>query len=153
MHLLRTLSVFAKNRLPLLPDMRPRHLLAAGLALVIPASAIAGAIITDRGGTSGPLRCEIRATPQGGGIAIEARARADLPTSGTYALKVEGSGAGSGSGSTRINQGGAFIVTPGIPARLGSVTLAANGARYDISLDLSTDGGTVRCQRTVGDDG
>lgn len=121
-----------------------RTLLALGLVL---APAAAWAAMSGSATTNGaPVRCEIRATPQGGLLALEALVETDKSVSGRYSLEIEGSGSGGG---TQLTQGGPFETKAGKTATLGSVTLSSKGALYDVSLDVTVAGKTISCNERV----
>jgi hypothetical protein len=118
----------------------------AALALVlIPAGVLATRATADQ--SPGLVRCEIRVTPEGGMVSLEALAHADRNVSGTYSFHVEGAGR---TGGTNIKQGGAFNAAPGKPATLGTVTLDAKGAVYDARLEVTVDGKSIGCAKQVG---
>ncbi|MBB3612439.1 curli-like amyloid fiber formation chaperone CsgH [Rhizobium sp. BK602] len=123
----------------------PRRLLTAIALVLLPAGALATMVTA--GPSDGPLRCEIRATPQGGMVALEALAHADKRVSGTYSFHIESAGGGGGS---NIDQSGAFDAAPGRAAMLGSVSLGAKGAVYDATLDITTGGKSISCSQRVG---
>lgn len=129
-----------------LPVSSRRAALALGLAL-LPAAALAGMSGT-AAPAHGPVRCAIRAVPQGGLLALTAVVEADRSVSGRYTLEVEGAGRGGG---TQLSQGGPFTAGAGRAATLGTVTLSGQGALYDVSLDVTVNGRTVSCQERVGD--
>ncbi|WP_214477336.1 curli-like amyloid fiber formation chaperone CsgH [Mesorhizobium sp. dw_380] len=118
----------------------------AALALVlIPVGALATIAIA--GQSVGPVRCEIRVTPDGGMVSLDALAHADRGISGTYSFHVESAGQ---TGGTNIEQSSAFSAAPGKPATLGTVTLDAKGADYDAKLEITADGKSVGCTERVG---
>lgn len=94
-----------------------------------------------------PVRCEIRAVPSGGAVALEAVVVADVAVSGIYQFHVSGSGAG---GSQNIRQGGPFQIDAGSDAVLGRVTLGNQGASYDVRLSLDTNGDSIDCAGRIG---
>ena len=123
----------------------PSRVIAALALVLIPASALATMATADQ--SLGPMRCEIRATPQGGMVSLEALAHADRKVSGTYSFHVESAGR---TGGTNIEQGGAFSAAPGKPATLGVVTLGAKGAVYDAKLEVTVGGESIGCAERVG---
>ncbi|ALN73504.1 curli-like amyloid fiber formation chaperone CsgH [Aureimonas sp. AU20] len=129
-----------------LPVLSRRAALALGLAL-LPAAAFAGMSGTVAP-SGGPVRCEIRAVPQGGLLSLTALVETDKSVTGRYTLEVEGAGRGGG---TQLSQGGPFTAGAGRAATLGSVTLTGKGALYDVSLDVTVNGRTVSCNERVGD--
>ncbi|GGE15487.1 hypothetical protein GCM10011390_38260 [Aureimonas endophytica] len=124
---------------------QPRRAVLALALVLLPAGALA--TIGDAGASAGPLRCEIRAVPSGGMVALEALARSDRSVGGSYAFQVTSAGRGGG---TDIHQGGAFRAAAGETARLGRVTLGADGAVYDATLDVTVGGRTISCTERVG---
>lgn len=123
-----------------------RVALALGLILA-PAAAFAG-MSGSASSAGGPVRCEIRAVPQGGLLSLTALVEADRAVTGRYTLEVEGAGRGGG---TQLNQGGPFTASAGRAQTLGSVTLSGRGALYDVALDVTVGGRTVSCNERVGD--
>ena len=123
----------------------PRRVLTALALVLIPVGALAAMATADQ--SIGPVRCEIRATPESGMVSLEALAHADRNVSGTYSFHVESAGR---SGGTNIEQGGAFSAAPGKPATLGVVTLGAKGAVYDARLEMTVDGKSIGCAERVG---
>lgn len=124
---------------------RHRHMMAALALLFATASALA--TYAAAGQSGGPVRCEIRATPDGDTVTLEALVHADRSVSGSYSFHVEGAG---GSGNSDMEQNGTFSATPGRPATLGTVTLEANGTVYDADLDITVGGKRVSCDERVG---
>ncbi|MQB46452.1 curli-like amyloid fiber formation chaperone CsgH [Rhizobium sp. ICMP 5592] len=123
----------------------PRRVMAALALLLVPAGALAA--MATAGQSVEPVRCEIRATPESGMVALEALVHADKNASGTYSFRVESVG---GAGGTNIEQSGAFNATSGRPATLGAVTLGAKGAVYDATLDVTVGGKSISCTQRVG---
>jgi len=118
----------------------------AALALVlIPAGLLATMATASQ--SVGPVRCEIRVTPEGGMVSLEALAHADRNVIGTYSFHVRSAGR---AGGTVIEQGGAFSAAPGRPATLGTVTLDAKSAIYDAKLEVTVDGKSVGCADRIG---
>ncbi len=132
--------------MPRLSVSSRRAVLALGLVLA-PAAAFA-TMSAGAAPTKGPVRCEIRAVPQGGLLALTALVETDRSVSGRYTLDVEGAGRGGG---TQLSQGGPFTAEPGRALTLGSVTLSGQGALYDVSLDVTVGVRTVSCDERVGD--
>lgn len=95
----------------------------------------------------GPVRCEIRATPDGGMVSLEALAHTDRNVSGTYSFHVESAGR---TGGTDIEQGGAFSAALGRPATLGIVTLDAKGGVFDAKLEVTVGGKSISCAERLG---
>jgi hypothetical protein len=123
----------------------PRRVMAALTLVLIPAGALATMAIADQ--SVGPVRCEIRVTPKGGTVSLEALAHADRNVSGTYSFHVESVGR---TGGTNNEQGGAFSAAPDKPAALGAVTLDAKDAVYDARLKITVDGKSIGCAERVG---
>lgn len=123
----------------------PRRLATALALILLPAGALAA--MATSGQSEGPLRCEIRVTPQAGMVALQAIARTDAPISGTYRFHVESVGGADGS---NVDQSGAFDAAPGRAATLGSVSLGSNGAGYRATLDVTAGGNSVRCTQRIG---
>ncbi|MFB9981582.1 curli-like amyloid fiber formation chaperone CsgH [Mesorhizobium kowhaii] len=122
------------------------RLVTAVLALVlVPAGALATMATSAQ--SLAPVRCEIRATPDGGMVSLEAFAHTDTNVSGTYSFHVESAGR---TGGTNIEQGGPFSAAPGKPAALGAVTLDAMGAVFDARLEITVDGKRIGCTERVG---
>lgn len=122
-----------------------RCVIAALAGVLVSAAAVATMASADQ--SVGPVRCEIRVTPEGGMVSLEALAHADTKVSGTYSFHVESAGR---TGGTNIEQGGAFSAAHGKPATLGTVTLDAKGAVYDARLEVTVDGKSVSCAERVG---
>lgn len=97
--------------------------------------------------TGGPMRCEIRTESAGRMIVLQGMVHADSDVSGTYRFEVESRGNG---GNSDISQGGSFTAGPDHPATLGRVMVAAAGAIYDVSLDVTSGGAKVSCSEQVG---
>jgi hypothetical protein len=123
----------------------PRGVMAALALVLIPAGALATIATADQ--SVGPVHCEIRATPEGGMVSLQALAHADRNVGGTYSFHIESAGR---SGGTNIEQGGAFSAAPGMPAMLGTVMLEARGAVYDARLEVTVDGKSIGCAERVG---
>ncbi|MER9947707.1 curli-like amyloid fiber formation chaperone CsgH [Mesorhizobium sp. M0047] len=123
----------------------PRSVMTAFALLLIPAGALA--TMATAGQALGPVRCEIRATPEGDMVSLEALAHANKSVSGTYSFHVESA---ARTGSTNIEQGGAFSTAPGKPATLSAVTLDAKGGVYDARLELTVDGKSISCAEQFG---
>ena len=123
----------------------PRRVMAILALVLVPAGALATMATADQ--SLGPVRCEIRATPDGGMVSLEALAHTDRNVSGTYSFHVESAGR---TGGTNIEQGGAFSAAPGKPATLGTVTLDAKGTVFDAKLEVTVDGKSIGCAERVG---
>ena len=113
------------------------------LALGVAATLGAGVAAAGNGQGSGPISCEIVATPSGGMTAIEGVARSDTAMTGSYQLRVSGPG-------TNISQGGPFDASAGRPATLGSVMLGGSGGSYDVRLEVETGGASASCSERIG---
>ncbi|MER8464881.1 curli-like amyloid fiber formation chaperone CsgH [Mesorhizobium sp. M1396] len=123
----------------------PRRAISALALVLISAGAMAAVATADQ--SLGPVRCEIRATSEGGMISLEALAHADKSVSGTYSFYVESA---ARTGGTNIKQDGAFSTAPGKPATLSAVTLDAKGGVYDARLELTVDGKSISCAERLG---
>ncbi|MGX5830120.1 curli-like amyloid fiber formation chaperone CsgH [Mesorhizobium sp. 43Arga] len=123
----------------------PRRIITALTLILVPVGALATMATADQ--SIGPVRCEIRVTPQGGMVSLEALAHADRNVTGIYSLHVESAGQ---TGGTNIVQGGAFSAANGKPAKLSAVTLEAKGAVYDATLEVTVDGKNISCAERVG---
>ncbi|WEX74741.1 curli-like amyloid fiber formation chaperone CsgH [Sinorhizobium numidicum] len=123
----------------------PRRVMTALALVLAPAATLAAMGAADQ--ATGPVRCEIRAAPQGSSmLALEALVHADGSVSGSYSFHVESVGT---AGGTNIEQAGAFDASPSRPAVLGAVALSAKGA-YDATLEVTVGGEHVRCTERVG---
>ncbi|BAV47523.1 hypothetical protein MesoLj113a_18010 [Mesorhizobium sp. 113-1-2] len=123
----------------------PRPVITALALILVPVGALATMASADQ--SIAPVRCEIRATPEGGMVSLEALAHADRDVSGTYSFHVESAGR---TGGTNIEQGGPFSVAPDKPATLGTVMLDAKGAVFDARLKVTVDGKSIGCAKRVG---
>ncbi|MDL2409573.1 curli-like amyloid fiber formation chaperone CsgH [Rhizobium calliandrae] len=123
----------------------PRRIMTALALVLVPAAALA--TMAGAGQPSAPLRCEIRAAPEGGMLALEAVAHANKGVSGTYSFHVESAGR---NGGTNIEQSGDFHAASGQSATLGTVTLDAKGGVYDAVLDMNVGGQRIGCTQRVG---
>ncbi|MBF9057669.1 hypothetical protein HKCCSP123_00600 [Rhodobacterales bacterium HKCCSP123] len=114
----------------------PRIALATGLA----AFALGCTALADQSGAPerGPLSCSVDVTGRGGMLTLEGVVTSNAALSGEYRLRVERRG-------TLMNQGGPFRVAPGIPARVGQVTLNGPASGLDAELTLEVSGRTYRC--------
>jgi len=124
----------------------PRRVLAIS-ALLLPLGTFATMSTASPSGEV--LLCEIKATPVGSMIRMEAFAHADGHLGGTYSLQVENSGK---SGRSTINQNGDFDAREGRPQLLSSVTLDAGGSTYTVMLDIVSGEKSVRCTKQIGRD-
>lgn len=113
------------------------------LALGVAATLGAGFATAGNGLGTGPLSCEIVATPSGRTTAIEGVVHSDATLTGSYQLRVSGPG-------TNISQGGPFDAAAGRPATLGSVTLGGTGGSYDVRLDVEAGGASTSCSQRIG---
>lgn len=96
---------------------------------------------------SGPLSCEIDVHRTGGGVELQGLVTSAKAASGTYELEVLKSGSG---GQSNISQDGEFEASPGVPAKLGVVTLGGDGGSYHAKLKVTSSHGTaVSCEKTV----
>ncbi len=123
-----------------------KHLVPLTGALVL--ALTAPALLAGSGeAQSGPVRCDVLATSDGGMVTLEGVVHAEMPTSGSYVFRVRSVG---GSSDTSINQGGDFSAGPGQPARVGEVTLGGSGAIFDATLDVETPEGRLSCSERAG---
>lgn len=124
----------------------PRRVMTALALVLAPAATLAA--MGAAGQAAGPVRCEIRAAPQGSMLALEALVHADKSVRGTYSFHVESVGQ---TGGTNVEQAGAFDASSGRPAVLGTVTLGAKGT-YDARLEVTVGSEHVGCTERVGSD-
>ena len=96
--------------------------------------------------TDGPVRCEIQANTQNGMVAMQGVVHADVAVSGSYRFRVASAG---GGGNSKISQGGAFSAGPDDAVTLGNVMLGGGGS-YDASLEVTSNGETIKCAEWVG---
>jgi hypothetical protein len=98
--------------------------------------------------TSGPLTCELRVAPAGGGsVLVSALAHANAPASGRYSLSLAKDGDASGAD---MRQEGAFAVGAGAASTLSEVSMSLEpGASYSAVLTLSWGGGRITCRQAV----
>ncbi|ODT23001.1 MAG: hypothetical protein ABS35_13730 [Kaistia sp. SCN 65-12] len=122
----------------------PRSVLIALALSLLPVGALTG--LATAGPTPSSKLCEIKTTPQAGGISLEAVVKADRSLSGTYTLRIEQT---AGSGSSSITQGGAFEVSGDQETTLSSVTLASRGSSYQAVLEVTSDGKSDRCVKLL----
>jgi hypothetical protein len=128
---------------------RTRRFSASAVALFVGLVAAGLAMDASRAGSTagGAIRCEIQASSTNGMIALEGVVRADVEVSGSYRFRVKTAG---GAGGSNIQQGGDFTAGPGSAVTLGKVMLGGQGAIYDASLEITSDGATVKCAERVG---
>ncbi len=94
----------------------------------------------------GPVRCEIQAIPDNGGIILEGLVHADTPVKGSYRFQVVTT---SRAGNSNVSQGGYFSAGPDDAMTLGKVMVGNHGATYDINLEVTMGGETVECVRRI----
>lgn len=113
---------------------------AAGMTLAPATSATAK--------SAGPLTCELRVAPAGGGaVLVSAVARASAATNGRYSLSLVKDGDSSGAD---MQQDGTFSVGPGASSTLSEVNMSLEpGASYSAVLTLSWGGGRITCRQAV----
>ncbi|MGJ3261860.1 MAG: curli-like amyloid fiber formation chaperone CsgH [Salinarimonas sp.] len=116
---------------------------AVALSALGPLAASLGASAADEAHAG--LTCEIRTSRSGGLLLLEPTVSSDTAMRGHYGFVVEGRGSG---GRSDIEQGGAFAVSAGEPARLGSVALSPSAA-FEARLEIEADGVRTTC-RAVG---
>jgi hypothetical protein len=106
-----------------------------------------GGYKVNAGAAGGPVRCEIRVTPLGGGVELQGVVFADAAIQGAYALQVSA----AGGGRSNINQAGRFSARPDVPAKLGLVRLGGDsGSTYRATLKVTWNGEEIECEKTVG---
>ena len=96
--------------------------------------------------TGGPVRCEILTDTQNGMVAMQGVIHTDAAISGSYRFRVASAG---GGGNSNISQGGNFSAGPDDAVTLGQVMLGAN-AVYDASLEVTSNGATIKCAERTG---
>lgn len=116
-------------------------LLALGVALSGAVLAIAGTAFASSSTLADASSCEILASANGGGLAIEATYHAQMTGQGSYQFSVQSAGGGS---RTNINQGGGFVAQFGETLTLGRVNVGGASA-YDVTLRIDTGGQPVEC--------
>ena len=93
---------------------------------------------------SSDLSCEIRSSPSGSGLLLEAVATGSRDATGEYEFVVAKSG---GGGSSNVTQGGDFEVSAGEVTILGEVTLGpGEGSSVKAVLKLIGPGGETLCE-------
>lgn len=117
------------------------------LPMLVGLGVAATAFGASQSSTSGPLSCEIQATPNGGMVALEAIVHAKAGSSGSYQFRVASSGSG---GNSNVSQGGDFTADAKGAATVGQVMLSNQGATYDATLTVTADGTTTTCSQRVG---
>jgi hypothetical protein len=127
--------------------MTRRVALSAAIALTALAT---GAALAGSGGSGsmarGGLACGLSQTRSGGEIILVPSVQSAKAASGSYDLRVSGGGSG---GTSTIRQGGDFSLAAGGSARLGSLSLMARGASYDVTLEVTTPAASARCSTAV----
>jgi curli production assembly/transport CsgH protein len=93
-----------------------------------------------------PVRCEIQAIPDNGGIILEGVVHAEMQIKGSYRFQVVTT---SRAGNSNVSQGGYFSVGPDDPITLGKVMVGNRNAAYDVNLEVTTDGETIECVRRI----
>lgn len=126
------------TRAPFLLSMTALLLTACAMALGAP----------DRGGPPAPsvageagtlpLSCALLATPQGGGVRLEARLTAREALSATYELRVRGAG-------VSVDQGGELALAARESALLGEATLSAPLSALEAELTVTSGGRRYAC--------
>lgn len=93
---------------------------------------------------SSDLVCEIRSSPSGSGLRLEAVALARSAMSGEYEFVITKRG---GGGSSNVSQGGDFQTGPGEETVLGEVTLGpGEGASVKAVLTVTGADGVASCE-------
>lgn len=118
--------------------------LALGLGVMVMA-AQGGAKPASAKAVSGSLRCELEVKQRAGGVELQGVVFANAKVEGSYQLQIRKTG---GGGSSDINQGGEFNAGPGLPARLGIVSLGGDDGSYSARLTVRWNGEVIECQRT-----
>lgn len=121
--------------------------LALGLGVMVVAAGQASDYGAAAKSESGPIRCEIQVTQNGGLVQLEGIVSASEDVTGSYRLQVRKSGDG---GSSNVSQGGDFNAGPGAPAKLGTVNLGGDDGSFSAKLKVTWDGGSVECEESVG---
>ena len=93
-----------------------------------------------------PVRCEIQAVPDNGGIILEGLVHADTQIKGSYRFQVI---TRSRAGNSNISQGGYFSAGPDDAMTLGKVMVGNRNAAYDVNLEVTADGETFECVRHI----
>ncbi|WFS04328.1 curli-like amyloid fiber formation chaperone CsgH [Rhizobium tumorigenes] len=124
----------------------PYRLMAIFTLLLLPVGAFAAMTAKQSGDAQ---ICEIKATPAGGMVRLDAFAHADEHLYGTYSFQVEKSG---GSGRSTTSQSGDFDARAGKAELLSSVTLDSRGDTYKVMLDIMSGTRSFRCTQQIGSD-
>ena len=124
-----------------------RFIIAAGLIAggLAAAGATTGAVDV-QAANHDPVRCEIVAEQAGSMVRLAGVMHADHEISGQYQFDIRGGGSG---GNTNIRQGSSFHAGPSGPPTLGMAMLSAGGV-YSVSLDVTANGETYRCDERIG---
>ncbi len=93
-----------------------------------------------------PVRCEIQAIPDNGGIILEGLVHAETQIKGSYRFQVITT---SRAGNSNVSQGGYFSADPEDAMTLGKVMVGNRNAAYDVNLEVTTDGETIECTRRI----
>ncbi len=119
----------------------------SGLALTL-APADAGAAAKSSTRSAGPLTCELRVAPAGGGtVLLSALAHASASASGRYSLSLVKDGDASGAD---MRQDGDFSVSAGAASTLSEVNMTLEpGESYSAMLTLTWGGGRITCRQAV----
>ncbi|EJZ18956.1 hypothetical protein NE852_29675 (plasmid) [Rhizobium sp. Pop5] len=123
----------------------PRRLLAILALVLLPVGTVTA--MTTASQNDGAQICEIKATPGGAMVRLDALIHADKHVGGTYTFHVEKSG---DAGSSTINQSGDFDATAGHSAILSSVSLDTKGAEYEATLDVVIGDKSFSCTKQIG---
>ena len=103
-------------------------------------------VATENKFADGSIFCEIQAIPDNGGVILEGLVSAETLVDGSYRFQVITSGR---SGNSNVSQGGYFSAGPDQATTIGKVMVGNRGATYDINLEVTSDGETVRCTKHV----
>ncbi len=93
-----------------------------------------------------PVRCEIQAIPDNGGIILEGLVHTESQIKGSYRFQVVTT---SRAGNSNVSQGGYFSAGPDDPMTLGKVMVGNRGATYEINLEVTAGGETFECARHI----
>lgn len=93
-----------------------------------------------------PVRCEIQAVPDNGGIILEGLVHTATQIKGSYRFQVITT---SRAGNSNVSQGGYFSTGPDDAMTLGKVMVGNRNAAYDVNLEVTTDGETIECTKRI----
>lgn len=121
----------------------PLIALAAAASAILAVTAMTAQTSNAGSGVRDAVSCELVVGRKGNTLKISGLVHARAATTGSYRLTVTRSGAG---GDADIMQSGTFDIEREGEAALGTVMLDAAGS-YVAQLEVSTAGGSVRCER------